>query len=511
MRRLLTTPGPARLSTSPSTVPGVRALGVRTLGITGALTVLAAALAVGLGTAAGFGRPAGWALPALAVAVAASELAVVHLPLGAQRWTLSCTDALCTLVFALAPGGWMVLSVPAGVAVAQLIRRRRMDRLVFNVAQFAAAAAAGAFAAGVAAGAGLPRLSVAAVAMTAFWLVQTPLVAGVVAVGDDRPLPLLLAGSAPVAFVHTAASAAVGLLAAWLTVHAPVGLLGLLVPVVLLLSSFDQSGHRAGEARLFAELARGQEEAGGGSVDVSAQVLLTAAARLFGGAEVQMLVFGGDGLVRYAGDALGVPVHERVGVQAMDAPWIPEVLAGGVVSGIDAAHPYCGMRVGPAERPLALLLARRGPGTGPFTRREIRLARVLVGQAESWLAVADLAAARDAALGRAAAAGHTARALGDLGADTAPALTILRESAGRLSRLAAQGDGQDAVAGIVEELHTVERAVASLLGAIALAADPELAGPPGSEPGPSPVRPAREADPQGAWTSTGGPPGPGLR
>jgi hypothetical protein len=133
------------------------------------------------------------------------------------------------------------------------------------------------------------------------------------------------------------------------------------------------------------------------------------------------------------------------------------------------------MRVGPAERPLALLLAARASGTGTFTRRDVRLARVLVGQAESWLAVADIAAARDAAVGRAEAAGNTARALGDLGADTAPALSVLRESAGRLSRLAARGDSAEAVAGIVEELHTVERAVASLLGAIALAADPDLA------------------------------------
>jgi len=461
--------GPSRTSTVPASFR------LRRLGSPGALTLVAAVLAIGLGAKAGFGRPAWWALPALVIAVALSELAVVHFHIGRQRWTLSCTDALLTLVFALAPGSWLVLCVPGGVAVAQLIRRQTLPKLVFNVSQFAAAAAAGAFAAHLAGHSTLPRLTVAALAMTAFWLVQTPLVASVVAFSEGSRIRRLLASSAPLAFVHTAASASVGLLAAWLAVTAPVGLLGLLVPLVLLWSSFDQTSHRAGEARLFAELARGQEQASGGSIDVSAQVLLTAAARLFGGADVEMLVFAGEGLVRYVGDEHGVPVHSRVGVQAMDAPWIPEVLAGGVVIGSENAHPYCGMRVGAPERPLALLLAARPSGTGTFTRRDVRLAHVLVAQAESWLAVADLAAARDAAVGRAEAAGNTARALGDLGADTAPALSVLRESAGRLSRLAARGDGEAAVAGIVEELHTVERAVASLLGAIALAADPDLA------------------------------------
>jgi hypothetical protein len=57
--------------------------------------------------------------------------------------------------------------------------------------------------------------------------------------------------------------------------------------------------------------------------------------------------------------------------------------------------------------------------------------------------------------------------------DTDPALRVLRDSANRLARLAS-GDGTPDVDDIVDELHAAERAVASLLGAIALAAEPEL-------------------------------------
>jgi hypothetical protein len=81
---------------------------------------------------------------------------------------------------------------------------------------------------------------------------------------------------------------------------------------------------------------------------------------------------------------------------------------------------------------------------------------------------------------------------GDIGAATAPSLTVLRESADRLARLAESAGGVD---DIVEELHLVERAVASLLGAIALAADPDLVAVHGQ--GSVPARPAAD------WTTTG--------
>jgi hypothetical protein len=123
---------------------------------------------------------------------------------------------------------------------------------------------------------------------------------------------------------------------------------------------------------------------------------------------------------------------------------------------------------------MAVLIARRPEGSGGFGRREAALAGVLVGQAKSWLSVAELAASRDQAVARADAADEAARSIGDMGADTAPALGMLRDSATRLARLATTSSAHEAVTDIVDELHSVERAVASLLGAIALAADPSL-------------------------------------
>ncbi len=467
------------------------------------LTAAAAALAVVLAMLSPFGSPALWALPALAISVAITELTVASMQIGRQQWTFSVADAVLTLVFVLAPGTWMVLGVSAGVAAGQLLRRTAAPKIVFNVCQFAAGTAAGCLVAQAAHESTLPRLTGAALAILAFLVVQTLFVAAIVATTTQQSFLRMLVGKTPVALVHTAGSASVGLLAAWLTLTAPAGLVGLLVPVILLWSSFDQTSRRAAEARLFAELAHGQEQAGGGSVDVSAQVVVTTAARLLG-ADVSLLLFAADGLLRYSGAEHGTPRRERVPVSAMQEWWIPEVLSGGVVLGTTDGAPGCGMRVGPPERPLALLYARREPGDGGFTRRDASLARVLIGQAETWLSVADLTASRDAAVDRAAAADSAARALGDIGASTAPALLALRESAGRLARLAGSSvspaaTATGAVDDIVEELRAAEQAVASLLGAIAIAADADLATSdlPDVPPLPAVVRPAED------WTSTG--------
>ncbi len=165
----------------------------------------------------------------------------------------------------------------------------------------------------------------------------------------------------------------------------------------------------------------------------------------------------------------------------------------GISTGSEHGRPWCSAVLGATGSPQAVLIARRSPGAAPFGRREARLAQVLVGQAETWLFLADLSVQHRTATERAELAGEAAKALGDLGAATAPALTVLRESADRLARLAEAAGG---VEDIVGELHLVERAVASLLGAVALAAEPDLLCLAAVE-GQLPVRPATD------WTTTG--------
>lgn len=437
----------------------------------------------------GWGEVPLWVAPLLVGVVTAAELGTRQLQVGQQRWTFSATEGAVGAALVVGAGAWIVLSVGIGVACAQTLRRQPRRKREYDLASALLATGLAQGLVGTLGG----GVAVACVGMVAFWAVRHLLAAFAVAHTSHRPFRSLVVSGAARSATQAAGNASVGLLAAFLAVEAPWGLLALLSLVVLLAALYDQQRSRGAEAQLFAELARGQERETGHSADRSAQVVLTAAARLLGGADVELLLLSVSGPVRYVGDETGVPTRERVSSDVFDEPWVMHALGQrGVWAGRDAARPCLSAVLGDPDSPLAVLRARRSTNAGGFDRNEVRLTRVLVGQAESWLSVADLATRSRAATQRADVADEAAKALSDLGSATTPSLLVLRESADRLARLAGS-DG--AIDDIVEELHLVERAVASLLGAIALAAEPDLV-----QLGGRSAPTARAAD---DWTTTG--------
>src|SRR4051812_43913093 len=329
------------------------------------LAAVAFVVGVGAAVATGWGPVAWWAPIALAVAVLVAELAVVHLSFGRQRWTFSLTEGAIAAAFVYHPGAWSVAAVVVGVLVAQLVRHQERLKVEFNVGQFAAGAALGTAFAHVLGGEVLGAVG----GMGVFWLVNNLLVAWAMSIMSGQKLWALLWASAPLAAVHSAGTSSIGILAAWLAEAAPVGLLGLVVPMLLLWLSYDEQTARAAEARLFAELARLQERASGRSVDVSAQVVLTAAARLFGGADVEMVLMTADGAAHYVGDENGVSRH-RMDPGVLDSGWVIRALGNGsICTGVDEGRPFCSAVLGGGDAPLAVLVAWRAAGGAGFGRR----------------------------------------------------------------------------------------------------------------------------------------------
>jgi hypothetical protein len=428
------------------------------------VAVFAAAVATAAGLLTGWGSPVFYALPALTVAVCAAELAAVHLAFGRQRWTFAITESAIAAAYVHSPRSWTIVATASGVFLSQVVRRQDPIRLAVVVTRFAAATALGAeFAHAIGGG-----LSGAIGGMAVFWLANIALAVMALASTTGTRVGSLIWTNVPFAALHSVGSVGLGVLGAWLASNAPLGLFALGVPLVLLWISYDEQATRSAETALFVQLAQLQELASSRSVDGSAQVVLTAANRTFDSAAVEMLLLAHEGPVHYSGDAEGV-TRRRVDPDALDEPWVLRALAEcGTQIGLDDDSPWCVTVVGGLESPLAVIRAQRLPGKPSFGRRDILLAGVLAEQAESWLAVADGGPTVEAD-----PVAGVAQALGDIGADTTPALQVLRDSASRLSRLAGTGESAD-VGDIVDELYAVERAVASLLGAIALAAEPDL-------------------------------------
>ena len=416
----------------------------------------------------GWGSVVTYALPVLAVSVLAAELAVVHLSFGKQRWTFSVTEAAIAAAYVYSPRAWTVVATAAGVFLAEALKRQPPLRLAFTVTQFAAATSLGAeFTHAV--GGGLWGV---VGGMAVFWFANNLLMLSSVVAATGQRVGALIWASVPFAALHSFGAAGLGILGSWLATNEPLGLFALVVPLVLLWISYDEQATRAAETALYAELARLQERASSRSVDGSAAVVLTAASRMFHSPEVEMLLLAHEGPVHFLGDAEGVS-RRRVDPEALDEPWVLRALAEcGTLTGVEDEMPWCVMVLGKRESPLAAIRMRREAGHPVFGRRDLLLAGVLAAQAESWLATADRAEAAGSAYAGAATSDVT-KSLGDPGADTEPALQVLRDAASRLARLASLS-GPAAVGDIVDELYAVERAVASLLGAIALAAEPDL-------------------------------------
>ena len=446
---------------------------------------------------AGFGDPSYWAVPLLAAGIVVGELTAVTFTVGRGRWRFSFTFGALGIALLLSPGAWVALGVLLGAVAAVVARRLPRVRAEFAVAELTATASVGVLVTYATEGSA-GSLGAAIIGIAAAWLVRHMLVAAAVAFTSRRSILQVFAGGAPASLLHTAGNAATGMLAGWLAVCAPLGLVGLVVPLLLLWSMFELQARQSAEADMFAELVRGQEQASGRSVDVSAQIVVTAVARVLGGADVELIVNGVDGPMRYSGDESGTPDRRRVRPDVFDEPWVMRLLGGSrVLTGEEEGRPFCAALVGQWREPLAVLVARRPRGSAPFGRREATLARSLVRQVEPWLALPDVAG------GGSGAAARTQRLEPDT--NTARALALLRESSRRLGRLA-EATGPDmapdaAVPALLDEVHAVERAVASLIGAVALAADSE-------EPAPG-VSSAElpPAGPPGELPARAGPPG----
>lgn len=380
----------------------------------------------------------------------------IDLVAGRRGWPFRTVDALLGMGLVLAPTLWWLALLVAGCVVGLLPGRLPRTAVARAGGKLALSGSVALLvlrlesALGVQAPVAVPVVLLAAAlashlvtAVGVAWTLHRPLRATVRGGGLLLPLQAAVTGML---------GALVGVLL-WLS-PAAAPLLVLLV-VLLLLARNAQRRHEA-DLQMFAELVRGQEQAAGRSVDVSAEVVLGAAARLLGGADCELLVRHPAGPVRFAGDEYGVRQRVPVAGNEFDQPWALQVLAAPTArSGSDGGRPYVAAAIGRIT-PWALLIARRTEGAPAFGRTDRRTLRALTEQAQTWLAVSELTGATDYVSAMPAGLTPTAE----------PALRTLRDASRRLSGLAQRWDSADPVSDVVTEMHACEHAVTELMGAV---------------------------------------------
>ncbi len=416
-------------------------------------------------------------IPAIALALALSSLLNVSLPLGRAQWQVRGLDAAgaALLLLCAGPGLWVATGMAAAVLVvgSRVTGGRRWRSLEYATSSALLQTAVAVTVTCALRYGGLGPIPSALVGLLFATITRHAMSAGGVALTARRPLLGLLLPRLPAELYTAGGNGAVGLLLGWLLVHAPFGVAGLAVPGLLVASTYELQARRSAEAKLFAALAVEQQRASGRSLEQSVTVLMLVAARILGGADVELLLSGPEGLIRYVGDESGVSGRSRVDPSAFDAPWVRQLLGRSSVRlAADEGRPSCAFSVGTGGATRAVVVARRPLGASGFTRADAVFARALARQAYPWLTPSqEMATARD------------------------PRLEVVREIARRI--LAAPEPTSDPQWSrlLLDEVHGLERAVAALLG---------------SAPGgtiPSPRNPQDQQAPADAarpeWTTTG--------
>jgi hypothetical protein len=200
-----------------------------------ALVVAAGAgcLAARLPEALGWGRGDLLACLALAAATAVAEQFPIRLPHGSDTETFSLTDAVWAAGLVLARPGVLTIAAALGVAAGQALRRLPPVKVGFNVGQFAVSLTVAEAVAAALGHTDAPALVAAGVGMAAFFLVNSSVLAELLAVLQGAGF---LSAWLPPAFlnvVHWAGNLAIGLLGAWAWHRHPWAVPPLVLPLAL--------------------------------------------------------------------------------------------------------------------------------------------------------------------------------------------------------------------------------------------------------------------------------------
>ena len=400
--------------------------------------------------------PGAWPTPAgvlgTALLICCSEIAAVRAGLGNQGWSISLTETVIAASLMLHPGPWIILAVALGMGGAYTARRgKSAQKIAFNVAMHSFTTAV-AVLVSTALGSGPVAVTTA---MGLFWVGNVLSVGRVVSWASNRTMWSLLQGHLGHSALASASNTALGVVAATLVPHSIAHLLLLVPPIALLMWAYAMVWRQHDATGLLEQIVTSQDAVRAATPFGIATSLIGASRGTLGASQaVTVILEDGRPSVAYEmppglGEAV-VPVHSAV--STLSTWWAQAALSrpDPVAYGVRGNISWLTLRVGPRQRPMAILFIGRDLATrGAVTRSEQRIAGQLLEQAAIWVrAMRD--AGDSASLPACVSSAQARQSISDLSLAAERLVEVAKSRGTRVDD-------------VLTELHRVEHAVASLL------------------------------------------------
>jgi hypothetical protein len=314
----------------------------------------------------------------VALGVAASEARPLHFAHGRERRTFTFCEGPLVVGLVISNGTLLIAGFVTGILLSQLLRRLPATKVLFNVAQYAAAAAMAVLVA-----VRVPGTLGVVCAILVFAVINDVAVQLVLRVTADAPLSFPLAGRALIWFLHVGAATSAAILVGQAVETSGAFAFALIAPIVLITYSQREVMRHHVSSQVLRTIAEQAVASQSADRQVMTQLLTRSAREVMAATQAEVLLLDGPRPLVVLDDE--GRIHESRASEDWHAsePRFRTAFENGS-EGATLGR-WAGIVIGPESSPYGLLLITRDIDQEPFRDSDLDALRVLAEQGVKWL------------------------------------------------------------------------------------------------------------------------------
>lgn len=314
----------------------------------------------------------------VALGVAASEARPLHFAHGRERRTFTFCEGPLVVGLVISNGTLLIGGFVTGILLSQLLRRLPATKVLFNVAQYAAAAAMAVLIA-----VRIPGTLGVVTGILVFAVINDVAVQLVLRVTASAPMGFPLGGRALIWFLHVGAATSAAILVGQAVETSGAFALALIAPIVLITYSQREVMRHHVSSQVLRTIAEQAVASQSGDRQAMTQLLTRSAREVMAAGQAEVLLLDGPHPLVVL-DVEG-RIHESRASDNWHAsePRFRTAFENGS-QGATLGR-WAGVVIGPESSPSALLLITRDADQEPFRDSDLDALRVLAEQGVKWL------------------------------------------------------------------------------------------------------------------------------